>query len=290
MRQYLINDRPLILLPTLAALVGVERAVILQQIHFALNQPKSGRVRDGHKWIWNTYEEWKQDHFPFWTPRYIADQFRRLEKDGYLISCQPDKKAWQRHKYYRVNYDAVNSSNSTLTIDETCNYDDTKNVPSDTQKTYLLDDTKNVPSLTETTTETTTEQRENAHATDELFLAAKSAYDVVAPYLTNYQPGPEQLKMLAAITDIPLWTDVVTLWEGRRIIKTMKGVYDARLQQPTNGESNGKPRYISAGERNRHNLANAAKLSAAISDELSRLGGQDATEVLSSQQSFPHQY
>lgn len=105
MSNLLIDERPLVLLPSLAALVGVEQAIILQQIHFAVNQPRSGKIlADGEKYIWNTYEEWCADHFSFWTPESIRPRFKKLEIAGLLISQQPDKAQWKRHKYYRVNY------------------------------------------------------------------------------------------------------------------------------------------------------------------------------------------
>ncbi|MEK5071024.1 hypothetical protein [Sporosarcina sp. FSL K6-1508] len=61
----LIKESPLPVLPSLAVEVGLNAAVLLQQLHFKLLI--SPNVRDGHKWVYKTYEEWKNEEFPFWS-------------------------------------------------------------------------------------------------------------------------------------------------------------------------------------------------------------------------------
>lgn len=108
MSQMLINERPLFALPSLITLVGTEAAIILQQIHFALSQPKSGIILDdGQKYVWNTYEDWCNEYFPCWTAESVRPRFRKLEEMGLLVSRQPKKAVRDRTKYYRVNYDTL---------------------------------------------------------------------------------------------------------------------------------------------------------------------------------------
>ena len=102
----LIDERPLMILPTLVRLVGLERSLILQQVHFHLQNPKSGKEIDGQWWIWNTYDQWRED-FPFWEERTIQKWILKLEKEGYLISAQLDAGEWSRRKYYRINYELL---------------------------------------------------------------------------------------------------------------------------------------------------------------------------------------
>ncbi|HJF30359.1 MAG TPA: hypothetical protein K8V56_01105 [Sporosarcina psychrophila] len=61
----LIKESPLQVLPSLAMEVGLNAAVLLQQLHF--RSLISTNVRDGHKWVYKTYEEWKNEEFPFWS-------------------------------------------------------------------------------------------------------------------------------------------------------------------------------------------------------------------------------
>lgn len=107
--NYLIDENPLTIQPTLIMMVGFERAAILQQIHFLANGPKSGVVIDGEKWVYNTYKQWVADFFPFWAERTIRAHFTRLEKDGLLISCRPRQKNWDTTKYYRINHEKLDT-------------------------------------------------------------------------------------------------------------------------------------------------------------------------------------
>ena len=105
MRNYLIDESPISLQPTLIAIFGFERATVLQQLHFALNMPKSGRIVDGHKYVYNTYETWQADWFPFWEPRTVRHHFTILEKENLVISIQPNTPKGDRTKFYRINYE-----------------------------------------------------------------------------------------------------------------------------------------------------------------------------------------
>lgn len=106
MSKLLIDDRPIMFLPKLAiALESVERAIILQQIHWLIQQPKSGKVIDGHKWVWGSYEEWCEDYFPMWKPQNLAKHIRKLEESGVLISAELNAKEHDHTKHYRIDYD-----------------------------------------------------------------------------------------------------------------------------------------------------------------------------------------
>lgn len=103
----LINEPALQVLPTLAKAIGLEEAIILQQLHYWLNNPKvEGREYDSFKWIFNTYEEW-QENFPFWSIQQIQRFFLNLEKGGFIISKKLDAKKHYQKKFYRIDYDAL---------------------------------------------------------------------------------------------------------------------------------------------------------------------------------------
>ena len=54
--NYLINEPPLVLLPSLATAIGLNEALMLQQIQYWLS--RSDKEIDGRYWIYNTYEAW----------------------------------------------------------------------------------------------------------------------------------------------------------------------------------------------------------------------------------------
>lgn len=97
-----LDDRPLLLLPRLATALGLEQALVLQQIHYLLSNPANGRSIRGRRWIFNTYAQWRSQYFPFWSERTIRRALTGLEACGAVAACQPDGNV-SRRKYYRVN-------------------------------------------------------------------------------------------------------------------------------------------------------------------------------------------
>lgn len=100
----LINEEPLQVLPSLAILIGLNEAILLQQIHYWLRNPKSGVVRQGRKWVFNSYEEW-QEQMPFWSARTIQRIAVELETRRLVTSDTLGGR--DRRKWYTINYDEV---------------------------------------------------------------------------------------------------------------------------------------------------------------------------------------
>jgi len=75
--KLLLDDYPLIILPRLAVTIGLNEAIVLQQIHYWLQhyrrtenecEKDEGRrhFKDGRWWVYNSVDEWS-DQFPFWS-------------------------------------------------------------------------------------------------------------------------------------------------------------------------------------------------------------------------------
>jgi hypothetical protein len=103
MSKLLIHEPPLQVLPSLAEAIGLNEAIIIQQLHYWLEQKNSGATRDGFKWIYNSYEQW-HEQFPFWSVSTIQRIFASLEKTGLIISEQLEKHRHDMTKYYRIDY------------------------------------------------------------------------------------------------------------------------------------------------------------------------------------------
>jgi hypothetical protein len=99
----LINEPALQVLPSLAKVIGLNEAIVLQQLHYWLNNPKVGIEKQGEKWIFNTYEEWVEN-FPFWSVSTVKRIFTSLEEQGVVISAQLDAKQRDMTKFYRIDY------------------------------------------------------------------------------------------------------------------------------------------------------------------------------------------
>lgn len=100
--KLLINEPTLQALPSLACLVGINGAIILQQVHWWSNI--SEHRMNGFIWVYNSYEDWCKQ-FKWLTPRALQKHILQLEKDGYLISESFPYRGKGRTKWYRVDYE-----------------------------------------------------------------------------------------------------------------------------------------------------------------------------------------
>jgi len=108
MSRLLINEQPLMVLPSLAKAVGLNEAIILQQIHYwtEINRQAGRNYMDGRFWVYNSYAEWEQQ-FPFWSRNTIIRAINSLEKQGLIISANHNKNAFDRTKWYAIDYEAL---------------------------------------------------------------------------------------------------------------------------------------------------------------------------------------
>ncbi len=100
----LIPGKLLLLLPRLVPLVGLNEAIVLQQVRF-LTAP--GRVTEdeaGRRWICLSYARWQEAHFPFWGCDTIKRAFRTLEAEGFLLADRPLRTARDQTKAYAIDY------------------------------------------------------------------------------------------------------------------------------------------------------------------------------------------
>ena len=93
--------------PTLAARIGVEEAAFVQQVHFFCTLPNSGKVYDGFKWVYNTYDEWVEK-IPFLKNKPKVQRIvSKLEKLGLLVTTDKyNNLKISNRKWYRVNYES----------------------------------------------------------------------------------------------------------------------------------------------------------------------------------------
>lgn len=104
MRNLLIDDYPLMVSPLLAKEIGLNEAIVLQQIHYWVQ--KQINFEDGRYWVYNSYEEWMKQ-FPFWSLSTVKRIFRSLEDSELILSNNFNKLRIDKTKWYSVNYDKI---------------------------------------------------------------------------------------------------------------------------------------------------------------------------------------
>lgn len=115
MKNLLLSERPLVILPSLAVEIGLNEAIILQQLHYWIKN--SERHIDGKKWVYNTYGDW-QKQFPFWSKSTIRRSLSSLEKQGLIITGNFNKSKIDKTKWYTINYEKLRGMSSPCVQNE----------------------------------------------------------------------------------------------------------------------------------------------------------------------------
>jgi hypothetical protein len=183
----LFNEPPLVISPTLALEIGLNEAIILQQLHYWLQ--KSEHFYEGRRWIYNTYQQWVEQ-FPFWSEMTIRRTLTGLESKGYIITGNFNKAGFDRTKWYSIDYDLLNSSKGPVnrrsvqneqTIRSNCTDASDQN-----EQTYTRD-------YTETTTKTTTKKENKVKYADYVSMKEEEYTKLLSEF------GEEDTKRLIEI-------------------------------------------------------------------------------------------
>lgn len=103
MTRLLINENPLQVLPTLAVKIGLNEALILQQMHYWLNADHNKNYLQGRHWVYNSYDEWHKQ-FPFWSKETIKRTIYSLEKQKLVVSDKLSEEKFNHRKWYSIDY------------------------------------------------------------------------------------------------------------------------------------------------------------------------------------------
>ena len=110
-KELLINkDKVVMTSVDLAIIIGdLEEAIVLNQVSYWLEKYReiSHNFKDKRYWVYNSYQKWHDDNFPFWSPKKIQRIFRSLEKKGLLLSANYNSVGFDKTKWYSINYNKL---------------------------------------------------------------------------------------------------------------------------------------------------------------------------------------
>lgn len=108
MSNILFDSYPLIVDRALAEMLGLEKAVILQQIHYWLQKKNKSNYHDGHYWVYNTVKNWRDEQFRFIkSEKTLSKYLKELEADGILLTGNYNKMKFDRTKWYTIDYEVL---------------------------------------------------------------------------------------------------------------------------------------------------------------------------------------
>lgn len=140
----LLDEHPLVIMPSLATKIGLNESIVLQQVHYWLqNKEKSNQdIHDGYYWVYNTYEQW-QAQFPFWSVMTIRRTITKLENNQLLLSAKYNKAGFDKTKWYTINYPKLeNILNSPSVQNEHMDCSDRTDGSGQNEQTNTIDYTK----------------------------------------------------------------------------------------------------------------------------------------------------
>ena len=110
MSKLLLDEKPLMVMPKLATKIGLNEAIILQQIHYwnEINEELNNNYKDGYNWTFNSVLQW-QEQFPFWSKNTIQRSINNLEKMKLLVVGNYNKLPIDRTKWYRIDYKVLSA-------------------------------------------------------------------------------------------------------------------------------------------------------------------------------------
>lgn len=111
--SWLHSKHPIVISAELARYVGLNEAIILQQLNYWIEGTGSGIDHDGRRWVYNTQPQW-QEQFPFWSVDTVKRTFTSLQKRGLILVQQLAKSKHDRTNYYSINHDKLNEIRSQV--------------------------------------------------------------------------------------------------------------------------------------------------------------------------------
>ena len=109
MSKLLFDEQPIVVSRELAKLIGLNEAIVLQQIHFwiEVNRQAKKNYRDGRYWTFNSMKNWHENEFSFWGLNTVRRTFENLEKKGYLIKGNFNRVSFDQTKWYTIDYEVL---------------------------------------------------------------------------------------------------------------------------------------------------------------------------------------
>ncbi len=111
MGQLLFDEAPLVINKTLATKIGLNEAIVLQQIHYWLqinekncvNKEDDKHYKDGCFWTYNSIKKWSET-FPFFSASTLRRTFTRLEELKIVKVANYNDSKIDRTKWYTIDY------------------------------------------------------------------------------------------------------------------------------------------------------------------------------------------
>ena len=105
MSMYLFDEQPIVANKALARALGLNDALVLQQINYwiEINKKSGKNYHDEKDWTYNSIRAWQENDFDYMSVDTVKRTFAKLEKAGYLLVGNYNKDPRDKTKWYTIN-------------------------------------------------------------------------------------------------------------------------------------------------------------------------------------------
>jgi hypothetical protein len=109
MSSIFFNIEPKVINTELACLIGLNEAIVLQQLHYWIEKNKATGTNfiDGHVWTYGTLQEYRDRDFRFWSLDTVKRTIGNLLGRGFLIKGNYNRMKMDHTNWYSIDYAAV---------------------------------------------------------------------------------------------------------------------------------------------------------------------------------------
>jgi len=191
--KLLLDEPPLVILPSLACAVGLNEAIVLQQVHYWVqhNEKEHKNYKNGYFWVYNSFNKW-QEQFPWMSERTLKTVFRHLETKGILITGVFNRAKMDRTKWYRIDYNVLENTIMQKLHYPSCNFCTMDNasvappIPETTQKQITQRETKDVKAQSGLSDTHTKKERESPSFSETVREYGRDRVDNIVSFVDWY--------------------------------------------------------------------------------------------------------
>ena len=161
---WLYDGHPILIDKKLASVIGLNESIVLQQLNYWLHG-KTAKQIDGRLWIYNTYDNWKKDNFPFWSKSTVRRALDSCIKKGLIITANFNKAGFDNTKWYSIDVEKLDQVMSSASV---------QNEQMDCSK-WTNGSAQNGQANTRYYTDITPDKNDDDHPTEDAFNLAQLA-------------------------------------------------------------------------------------------------------------------
>ena len=107
--MYLFDEQPILANKALARELGLNEALVMQQINYwiEINKRSGKNYHDGKYWTYNSIRAWQENDFDYMSVDTVKRTFTKLAKAGYLLVGNYNKDPRDKTKWYTINNDKL---------------------------------------------------------------------------------------------------------------------------------------------------------------------------------------